>query len=244
MVAAVEVDRRRRQVGGVLTGADRVAEGQRVGAGAADIGGGAAVVERQRRRAAGGVDRHHFAHGQGVGDGLAGIEVAARRRFRNRADRRRRGVDDDAGKSLRQAGGAQRIAGEVGDRAGDRRRLQRSGVLTSSHRVAEHQRTGAGAADIGGGAAIVERQRRRAGDRHRLAHVERQRHRLAGIVVARGRRHRRYRRRRGVDLTPRRSPAGRCVLSALPATVLDGAGELTAVTAKRWRCSARRRPCS
>ena len=38
---------------GVLAGADRVAEGQRAGAGAAGIGGRAAVVERQRRRAAG-----------------------------------------------------------------------------------------------------------------------------------------------------------------------------------------------
>ena len=30
---------------------------------------------------------------------------------------RRRGVDDDAGKSLRQVGGAQRIAGAVRDRS-------------------------------------------------------------------------------------------------------------------------------
>ena len=59
--------------------------------------------------------------------------------------------------------GAQRIAGEVGDRAGDPGYLKRSGVLPSPDRVAEHQRTGAGAADITGGAAVVERQRRRAG---------------------------------------------------------------------------------
>ena len=37
---------------GVLPGADGVAEGQRIGAGAAGIGGGAAVVEGERRRAA------------------------------------------------------------------------------------------------------------------------------------------------------------------------------------------------
>ena len=37
---------------GVLAGRHRVAEGQRVGAGAAGIGRGAAIVERQRRRAA------------------------------------------------------------------------------------------------------------------------------------------------------------------------------------------------
>ena len=100
---------------------------------------------------------------------------------------------------LRQAGGAQRIAGEVADGAGDPGHLQRGGVLLGRDRVAEGQRTGAGAADITGGAAIVERQRRRAGDVDRLAHVERQRQRLAGIVVARRRRHRRHRRRRGVD---------------------------------------------
>ena len=39
-------------VGGVLAGANCVAEGQGAGAGAAGIGRGAAVVERQRRGAA------------------------------------------------------------------------------------------------------------------------------------------------------------------------------------------------
>ena len=52
MVARVEIDRGGGKGGGVLPGPDGVAEGQRTGAGAADIGGGAAVVERQRRRAA------------------------------------------------------------------------------------------------------------------------------------------------------------------------------------------------
>ena len=56
--------------------ADGVAEGERVGAGAAGVGGGAAVVERERRRAAG--NGHRLAQIEGQGDGLAGIEVAAR----------------------------------------------------------------------------------------------------------------------------------------------------------------------
>ena len=56
--------------------ADGVAEGQRIGAGAADVGGGAAVVERQRRRAA--RHRHRLAQVERQRDGLAGIEVAAR----------------------------------------------------------------------------------------------------------------------------------------------------------------------
>ena len=70
----VEIERRHRQVGGVLRRRHRVAEGQRIGAGAAGIGGGAAVVERQRRRAAG--NRHRLAQVQGQRDHLAGIEIA------------------------------------------------------------------------------------------------------------------------------------------------------------------------
>ena len=50
------------------------------------------------------------------------------------------------------------------------------------HRVAEGQRIGAGAAGIGRGAAVVERQRRRAaGNRHRLAQIERQRDDLPAL---------------------------------------------------------------
>ena len=49
----VLIDRRYCEVGRVLAGTDRIAEGQRAGAGAAAIGGRAAIVERQRRRAAG-----------------------------------------------------------------------------------------------------------------------------------------------------------------------------------------------
>ena len=80
---AVESDRGCRQCSGVLPGRHRVAEGQHI-AGAADITGGAEIVERQRRRAAGGVDGHVLAHGERQRDGLAGTEVAARRRFRQR----------------------------------------------------------------------------------------------------------------------------------------------------------------
>ena len=82
----VEVDRRHHQVGGVLTSRHRVAEGQRIGARAADIGGGADVVERQRRRAAGRVDRHVLAHGERQRDGFAGAKVAARGCVHNRRD--------------------------------------------------------------------------------------------------------------------------------------------------------------
>ena len=70
------------EVGRVLPGADGVAEGQRAGARAADIGGGAAVVEGERRRAAG--DRHRLAEVERQRDGLAGVEVAARWRLRHR----------------------------------------------------------------------------------------------------------------------------------------------------------------
>ena len=53
------------------------------------------------------------------------------------------------------------------------------------NRIAEGQRTGAGAAGIGRHTAVIERQRRRAaGDRHRLAHIERQRHHLASTEIA------------------------------------------------------------
>ena len=83
----VEIDGGGGKGGGVLPGADSVAEGQRIGAGAAGIGGGAAVVEGQRRRAAG--DRHRFVEVEGQGDGFAGIEVAARRGLGQRRDGRR-----------------------------------------------------------------------------------------------------------------------------------------------------------
>ena len=70
----------------------------------------------------------------------------------------------------------------------DRCHRQRRGILPGRHRVAEGQRIGAGAAGIGRGAAVVERQRRRAADRHRLAHIERQGERVAAAVTARSRR--------------------------------------------------------
>ena len=55
----------------------------------------------------------------------------------------------------------------------------------AADRIAEGQRTGAGAAHVSRNTAVIERQRRRAaGDRHRLAHIERQRHDLASIEIA------------------------------------------------------------
>ena len=101
---------------------------------------------------------------------------------------RRRGVDLRAGlgqAAQRQVGG---IAGTVGNRGAvesDRGCRQCSGVLPGRHRVAEGQHI-AGAADITGGAEIVERQRRRAAggvDGDVLAHGERQRDRTAGADV-------------------------------------------------------------
>ena len=61
MVAPLRLNAVTARCGGVLASSQRVAEGQRIGAGAADIGGGAAIVERQRRRAAG--NRHRLADG-------------------------------------------------------------------------------------------------------------------------------------------------------------------------------------
>ena len=134
-------------------------------------------------------DRHRLAQVERQRDGLAGIEVAARGRLRQRRDGRRGGVDLRA--ALGQAGEREigGIAGAVlngGAVEVYRRRRQVGGVLPGGHGVAEGQRIGAGAAGIGGGAAVVERERRRAAgvDRHRLAHVERQRDGLAGIEVA------------------------------------------------------------
>ena len=76
---AVEIHCSGCQLGCVLTGRHRIAEGQRIGARAATIGRGAAVVERQRRGAAGRVDRDRFARGEREGDSLASTEVGTRR---------------------------------------------------------------------------------------------------------------------------------------------------------------------
>ena len=62
--------------------ADGVAEGERIAAGAARIGGDAAIVERERGGAAG--DRDGLIEIEGEGDGVAGIEVAGGRRSRSR----------------------------------------------------------------------------------------------------------------------------------------------------------------
>ena len=213
-------DPRHRQAGGVLPGPDRIAEGQRIGAGAARIGRAAAVVEGQGRGAG---DVRRLAHVERQGQRLAGIVVARARR--DRRHRRRRGVDDDAGEALRQVGGAQRVAGQVRDGAGDPRHRQAGGVLPGPHRVAEGQRVRARARSIGGAAAVVESERRRSGDVDRLAHVERQGQRFAGTVLARGGGHGRYGRRGGVDFNTREGLRQGGGAQRIASQVRDRAGE-------------------
>ena len=101
--------------------------------------------------------------------------------------------------------------------------LQRCSVLTERYGVAEHQRIGAGAADITGGAAVIECQRRRAGHVHRSAHIERQRQYLAGTVVALAvAGHRGNRRRCGVDLRAGLGQAGQRQAGGIAGAVSDG----------------------
>ena len=68
------------------------------------------------------------------------------------------------------------IAGAVGDGRGveiDGGGGERRGVLAGGHGVAEGERIAAGAARIGGDAAIIERERRRAaGDRDGFIEIE------------------------------------------------------------------------
>ena len=203
---------------GVLPAANRVAEGQRIGAGAAGIGRGAAVVERQRRGAAG--NRHRLAQVERQRD------HAVARSLRSplpvptpppttpsapwcRSAACRPGWSPQPVRLAALPAPSLTVAVP---------RLTavtaRSAVFwPAANRVAEGQRIGAGAAGIGRGAAVVERQRRGAArNRHRLAQVERQRHHAAGPEIAgagrdagAGRHHRRHRRRRGVDL---QVPAG------------------------------------
>ena len=171
MVAPLSIDRGHRQVGGVLPGRHRVAEGQRAGAGTAGIGGRAAVVERQRRRAAATVtaslrltvsvtvlpaSRSPLPPVMPVPDATTddtvGVVVSI---CRCRPD----------WSPHREVGG---IAGAIGDGGAhwlDRRHRQIRRVLAGADRVAEGQRAGAGAAGIGRRAAVVERQRRRAAGR-------------------------------------------------------------------------------
>ena len=78
---------------------------------------------------------------------------------------------------------------------------------------------------IGGGAAVVEGERRGAArDRHRLVEVERQRDGLAGIeVAARGRLdQRRDGRRHGVDLRAALGQAGEREIGGIAGAVGDG----------------------
>ena len=143
----IEIDGGGGQARGVLPSADGVAEGERIAAGAARIGGGAAIVERQRRGAAG--DRDRLIEVERERDGLAGIEVAARRRLDQRRDGRRCGVDLRAALGQtgeREIGG---IAGAVGDGRGveiDGGGGEARGVLPGADGVAEGERIGAGAA--------------------------------------------------------------------------------------------------
>ena len=188
MVAAVEIDRGHREVGRVLSGRHRVAEGQRIGAGAAAIGRGAAVVEGQRRRAA--RHRHRLAQVERQRHVLPASRSPLAGRLRQPTITV--GVvvsicSVPAGLVTAPARLAALPAPSVTVAAVeiDRRHREVGRVLPGRHRVAEGQRIGAGAAAIGRGAAVVERQRRRAArHRHRLAQVERQRHGLAGIKIA------------------------------------------------------------
>ena len=208
----VEIDRGRGESGRVLPGADRVAEGQRIGAGAADIGRGAAVVERQRRRAA--RHRHRLAQVERQRDASC-----RRQGHRSQAIVRNRSVIVGAVVSICSVPvglvtAPARLAALPAPsvtRGGvqiDRRHREVGACSARRHRIAEGQRAGAGAAAVGRGAAVVERQRRRAArHRHRFAQVQRQRDDLAGIKIAGPaadagprRHHRRHRRRRGVDL--------------------------------------------
>ena len=101
------------------------------------------------------------------------------------------GVDlKRAGRVGHGAGHGRGGAGAIGDRTavgvvGRDRQVGR--VLPSAYGVAEGECIGAGAAGIGGGAAIVEGESRRAAgrvDRHGLAHGDGERHRLADAKVA------------------------------------------------------------
>ena len=187
--AGRQVERGGGEGGRVLAGRHGGIEGQRIGARAAGVGRGSAVVEGQRRRSA--RDRHRFAEAERQGDGLARIEIAARRQIGDRADDGGCGVDlrpalGQAGE--RQVGG---VAGAVLD--GDAGRQVEGGggegghVLAGRHGVIEGQRAGARAAGVGRRSAVVEGQRRRsAGDRHRLAEAERQRDGLACVQIAGG----------------------------------------------------------
>ena len=94
---SVQVEGRHRKVAAVLSGANRVAEGQSVAAGAARVACSATTVERQRWYAA--RNRDHLAHGERQRDHVAGIEITIATcidpaaRDRNRWHRRCRRID-------------------------------------------------------------------------------------------------------------------------------------------------------
>ena len=227
----VEIDGGGGEGRGVLPGADGVAEGERIGAGAAAVGGGAAVVERQRRHAT--CHRHRFAQIQGQRNGLTGIKVAAGWRFHQRRHSRRKGVERkgvDLRAALGQAG--EREIGGVAGAVSDGRRVEIDGgggegkrILAGADGVAEGQSVGAGASGVGGSATVVEGQRRRATcHRHRFAQIQGQRNGLAGIEFAAGGRfhQRRNSRRKGVDLRAALGQAGEREVGGIAGAVGDG----------------------
>ena len=174
----------------VLPSGDGVAEGQCIGTRAARIGGDAAVVERERRCAAS--DGDCLVEVQCQRRGLAGVEVACRRRLGQGRDGRYYGVDLRAalGKTReREIGG---IAGAVRDGRGveiDGGGGERRGVLSRRHGVAEGEGIAAGAAGIGGDTAIIESERRgAAGNGDDFIEIEGEGDGGAGVEVAGGRR--------------------------------------------------------
>ena len=70
----MEIERGDREVGGILPGSHRVAEGESVAARATGVGGRPAVVKGQCWCSAG--NRHRFIHGEGQCHGMARIKVA------------------------------------------------------------------------------------------------------------------------------------------------------------------------
>ena len=188
----VQVERGHRKVAGVIAGANRVTEGQRIAAGAAGVARRTAIVERQRRHPAG--NRHHLTHVDGERDDMARIQVTiaapvnSAARCRNRWHRWRHRIDlQDAGRVDHRACHVGAVAGRVADRRPvqvERGHRKVAGVIAGANRVTEGQRIAAGAAGVARRTAIVERQRRHpAGNRHHLTHVDGERDDMARIQV-------------------------------------------------------------
>ena len=73
----IEIDGGGGERRGVLAGSHGVAEGEGIAAGTARIGGGTAIIESEHGRAAG--NRNHLAHVQLEYNGVANVEIVARR---------------------------------------------------------------------------------------------------------------------------------------------------------------------